>query len=86
MQIGKFPDSGLQIRILFRTGLLTLIKSLTSLQVILSCFCNAVTHLLQEIATILNITVSELVRDDAPQVSPVAHCPHCGHELTVELK
>jgi transcriptional regulator with XRE-family HTH domain len=41
---------------------------------------------LQEIATILNITVSELVRDDAPQVSPVAHCPHCGHELTVELK
>ena len=33
---------------------------------------------LQEIATILNITVSELVRDDAPQVSPVAHCPHCG--------
>ena len=41
---------------------------------------------LQEIATILNITVSELVRDDAPQVSPVAHCPYCGHELTVELK
>lgn len=41
---------------------------------------------LQEIATILNITVSELVRDDAPQVSPVAHCPHCGHELCIELK
>lgn len=41
---------------------------------------------LQEIATILNITVSDLVRDDTPQIPPVTHCPYCGHELTVELK
>lgn len=40
---------------------------------------------LEKMASVLGISVSELVSDgDQPRHTTV--CPHCGHELTIELK
>ena len=40
---------------------------------------------LEKMASVLGISVSELVSDDdKPRHTTV--CPHCGHELIIELK
>lgn len=41
---------------------------------------------LREIAQAIGVTVSELVADAPTPPSPLMKCPHCGRELTIELK
>lgn len=41
---------------------------------------------LQEIATIIGISVSELVSDETVSRTSTLRCPHCGKEIQVEIK
>lgn len=41
---------------------------------------------LQEIATIIGISVSELVSDATDSRTSTLRCPHCGKEIQVEIK
>ncbi|MBQ2298830.1 MAG: helix-turn-helix transcriptional regulator [Bacteroidaceae bacterium] len=41
---------------------------------------------LQEIATIIGISVSELVSDETDSRTSTLRCPHCGKEIQVEIK
>lgn len=41
---------------------------------------------LQEIATIIGISVSELVSDETASRTSTLRCPHCGKEIQVEIK
>ena len=41
---------------------------------------------LQEIANIIGVSVSELVRDTDEQRGTSLTCPHCGKEIQIELK
>ena len=42
---------------------------------------------LKEIAKAIGVPVSELVADDPSYpVEPAMRCPHCGHEIKVEIR
>lgn len=41
---------------------------------------------LKEIAKAIGVPVSELVADDPFPVEPKMRCPHCGHEIKVEIR
>lgn len=41
---------------------------------------------LQEIASIIGVPVSELVREENEQRSTSITCPHCGKEIEIEVK
>lgn len=41
---------------------------------------------IQEIATIIGISVSELVSDETDSRTSTLRCPHCGKEIQVEIK
>ena len=42
---------------------------------------------LEQIASAIGITVSELVADNpASHIEPQQKCPYCGHDLKIELK
>jgi ribosome-binding protein aMBF1 (putative translation factor) len=43
---------------------------------------------LEKMASVLGISVAELVSDGEPHSTHTATCPHCGHEIeiTIELK
>lgn len=41
---------------------------------------------LQEIAAVLGISLSELVRDDDEQPVVGSRCPHCGKPFTVRIE
>lgn len=41
---------------------------------------------LQEIANIIGISVSELVREEGESPVTTLTCPHCGREIQIEVK
>lgn len=41
---------------------------------------------LQEIASIIGVTVAELLADDQTPANTVIKCPECGHEFPIEVK
>ena len=42
---------------------------------------------LEQIASAIGITVSELVADNtASHIEPQMHCPYCGHDLNIKVE
>lgn len=41
---------------------------------------------LREIASIIGVSVSELVADDVKQERPQINCPHCGKSITLKIE